>query len=157
MLAAQDRLERVTTQVVDLLQTNMSGSKSQLRLNGQKPELRQFLISPGPQSRSRALAVLRGIQGPSTQMVDVQLWDSSGANILSVGREGAPVPSIVQQELRVPLQRGDSAVVGSLHLVADTPVFVVAARVMDKDRTIGYVVERGHLSPSASARPSTEV
>ena len=154
VLAAQDRLERVTTQVVDLLQINMSVSKGQMRLNAQKPELRQFLISPGPQTRSHALAVLDGIRGPSKQMVDVQLWDSGGANILSVGREGAPVPSIVQQELRAPLERGDSAVVGSLHLVADTPVFVVAARVMDKARTIGYVVERGHLSPSAGAAHS---
>src|ERR1700687_1568722 len=98
VLAAQDRLERVTTQGVDLLRTNMSGGKSQMRLNAQKPALRQFLISPGPQSRSGALAALDGIRGPSTQMVDVQLWDSSGANILSVGRKSAPVPLIVQQE-----------------------------------------------------------
>src|ERR1700687_3573766 len=86
VLAAQDRLERVTTQVVDLLRTNMSGRKMEMRLKGQKPEMIQFLISPGPQTKSRALAALGEIRGPSTQIVDVQLWDGLGAHILSVGQ-----------------------------------------------------------------------
>ncbi|HEY3746581.1 MAG TPA: PAS domain S-box protein [Gemmatimonadaceae bacterium] len=41
--------------------------------------------------------------------------------------------------------------IGSLHLVADTPVYIIGSPIRDKDRTIGYLVERGHPAASAQA------
>src|SRR4029078_2751533 len=60
------------------------------------------------------------------------------------GRESVPA-SAKTRILGINAQH-DSAVMGPLHLVADTPVFVIGAPVQDKGKIIGYLVERGHLS-----------
>jgi PAS domain S-box-containing protein len=148
--AEHERLERVSQQVADLLHASMANLKGVMWRDAQKPALRQFLLSPDSRNTSAALAALATMRGVSTQIVDVRLWDGSGARKLSVGGDGLIVPPSIRDELRVPLARGDSAVVGSLHLVGDAVVWVVAAPVVEQGRTIGYLVERGR--PAGSPR-----
>src|SRR5712671_5696664 len=139
---ARERLEGVSKQLTDLFATNMHGTKGQIRRDAQKPELRQFLLSPNPTNRSGALAALQALGAKTTQTVDIQLCDSTGASVLSTGTNRPPLPATVRAELLAPLAPGDSARMGSLHMVADTPAFAMAAPVTENGRTLGYLVER---------------
>ena len=154
VIGEQERLRRVSRQVSDLLHASLATTKGELWRDARRPELGRFLLSPGPGTRIRALAELEIVRGKSPQIVDVALWDGAGAEVLTVGSHGSPVPPIVRQELLAPDTPGDSAMVGSLHVVADAPMLTLAARVVHEGRTIGYLVERARLSASPRAARS---
>jgi PAS domain S-box-containing protein len=146
---ARERLEGVSKQLTDIFASSMHGTKGQIRRDAQKPELREFLLSPTAKNRSAAQAALEALGAKTTQTVDVQLLDNSGASVLSNGRNRPPLSAAVRAELLAPLAPGDSSRMGSLHMVADTPAFAKAAPVTENGRTLGYLVERSRLSASA--------
>jgi PAS domain S-box-containing protein len=154
VFAVQDRLERVTKQVVDIFQENVSKTKDEMQQSAQSPELRRFLALPSAENKRQALSALEAVRGKSPTIVDVELWDDRGEKRISVGPATSPLPPTIKRDLLTPLARGEPAVIGALHLVADVPVFVVAAAVTGNGRAIGYLLERGRLSQSPTAARS---
>jgi len=150
VFGAEDRLARVTAQVAELLRSGAVSVKTSLAAQAGNTDLREFLASPAPQSRSRALAALASVRAKSAQLVDVELWDARGENKLSVGPVTTPAPSIIRHEL-LGLLRSDSTVVGSIHIAGGFPVFSAAAPIRENGHTIGYLVERGRLAASPKA------
>jgi PAS domain S-box-containing protein len=147
---AEDRLGKATLQVSELLQISVTSMKGSTRREAQMPAFRDFLTSPTPQNRTRAQAALNTISGKSTQIVDIRLWDSAGNRRLAIwSNKDSLLPPVVRRELLAPLVKGDSGVIGSLHMAANTPVYVVGAPIVEGGRTIGYLVERGRLAGSA--------
>ena len=146
--SAQDRLEKVTTQVTSMLQTSMVRMGGNMRRDAEKPPFRAYLTSPSPRSRASADSALKAIRGTSKQIVDLALWNERGELVMATDSSRTPVPAAGKARILAINASRDSAVVGPLHLVADTPAFVVAAPVTDNGRIIGYLVERGHLSAS---------
>ncbi|HEX6627414.1 MAG TPA: ATP-binding protein [Gemmatimonadaceae bacterium] len=145
---AQERLKRVTEQVADLLQTSATNMGGAMRREAQKPEIVSFFASPSATVSGRAAAAVDSMRKKSTQIIDIQLWDTRGETVLSSPANRSAVPAAIRSELLRINPARDSGIVGRIHLVADTPVFVVAAPVMRGDKVIGYLVERGRLSAS---------
>jgi PAS domain S-box-containing protein len=144
--AAQDRLDKVTAQVSDMLHTSIARMGGGMRRDADKPELRAFLSAPSPATRAAAAGVLKAIRGTSRQVVDLSLWNERGETLLTTDAGRDPVPAAAKTRILGINAQHDSAVTGPLHLVADTPVFVLGAPVVEKGKIIGYLVERGHLS-----------
>ncbi|HJQ54468.1 MAG TPA: ATP-binding protein [Gemmatimonadaceae bacterium] len=144
--AAQERLDKVTGQVADMLQTSIARMGGAIRRDAEKPEFSSFLAAPSPATRAAATKLLTTMRASTKQFVDISLWNERGETLLTTdpGLEG--VPSAAKTRILGINAQHDSAVVGPLHLVADTPVFVIGAPVLEKGKVIGYLVERGHLS-----------
>ena len=145
--AANEKLKRSTEQVAELLATSATGMGGAMRREGQKPEFSAFLTNSSAATRARAAAALDSMPGKSKQLVDVQLWNDKGETVLASPQKPA-VPADIRAELLRINPARDSGIVGRIHLVADTPVFVVAAPVVQSSKVIGYFVERGRLSTS---------
>ena len=148
--AANEKLKRSTDQVAELLATSAAAMEGGMRREALKPEFGAFLTHPNAATRARAAAALDSMTGKSKQFVDAQLWNEKGETLLAAPLKPA-VPADIRSEL-LRLDPGrDSGMVGRIHLVADTPVFVVAAPVMQSTKVLGYLVERGKLSQSPKA------
>jgi hypothetical protein len=63
--AAEDRLDKVTNQVTEMLTTSITAMSGNLRRDADRPELRAFLADPSPTTRSAAAAALKTIRGTS--------------------------------------------------------------------------------------------
>jgi hypothetical protein len=144
--AAEERLDKVTGQVADMLQTSIARMGGVIRRDAEKPEFRSFLASPSPASRTAASKTLATMRSSTKQFVDIALWNERGETLLTTDSGLASVPATGKTRILGINAQHDSAVVGPLHLVADTPVFVIGAPVLEKGKIIGYLVERGHLS-----------
>ncbi len=145
---ANERLKRATDQISDLLATSATRMGGALRREGQRPELAAFLSSRTGANHARAAATLDSMTVRTRQLVDVQLWDASGVTVLSSPPSRSPIPDDVRRELLRLDARRDSGLVGRIHLVADTPVFIAIAPVMQSTKLLGYIVERGRLADS---------
>jgi PAS domain S-box-containing protein len=146
--AANERLKRATDQIAELLATSAGRMGAAMRREGQRPEYSAFLLSHTAATRSRAAATLDSMTARSQQLVDVQLWNTRGETVLSSPPSRTAVPTDIRTDLlRVDAAR-DSGIVGRIHLVADTPVFIAAAPIMHSGAVVGYIVERGKLSDS---------
>jgi PAS domain S-box-containing protein len=146
--AAEDRLDKVTNQVTDMLTTSIIAMSGNMRRDADKPELRAFLLNPSPSTRSAATAALKTIRGTSKQIVDLALWNERGETVASTDSGRGPMPVSVKTRILGLNAQHDSAVAAPLHLVADTPAFALGAPVVDHGKVIGYLVERGRLSGS---------
>jgi PAS domain S-box-containing protein len=146
--AANERLKRATDQISDMLAATTLRMGGALRREGQRPELGAFLLTRNSATHARAAATLDSMTARSRQIVDVQLWDARGETLISSPPSRSAVPSDIKSELLRIDPAKDSGTVGRVHLVADTPVFVVIAPVMQSTKLLGYIVERGKLSDS---------
>ncbi|MFL5483193.1 MAG: ATP-binding protein [Gemmatimonadaceae bacterium] len=146
--AANERLKRATDQIADMLATSATRMGGALRREGQRPELGAFLLARTSANHARAAATLDSITARSKQIVDLQLWDARGQTVISSPPSRSVVPPDIKSELLRINPAQDSGIVGRVHLVADTPVFVVIAPVTQSTRLLGYIVERGKLSDS---------
>ena len=146
--AANERLKRATDQVAELLTTSAQRMGGAMRREGRRPEFSAFLSTHTGESRARAAATLDSMTARSQQLVDVQLWDARGETVLSSPPSRSAVPPDIRKELLRIEPAKDSGIVGRIHLVADTPVFIVAAPIMRGSEALGYIVERGKLSDS---------
>ena len=156
--AANERLKRATDQIAQMLATSADRMGGALRREGQRPEFGAFLQTRNSANQARAAATLDSMTARSRQIVDLQLWDTRGETLISAPPSRSAIPTDIKSELLRINPATDSGMVGRVHLVADTPVFVVIAPVMQSTKLLGYVVERGKLSDSPqSARAIAEL
>ena len=146
--AANEKLKRSTDEVAQLLETSATAMGGAMRREAQKAEWTAYLSAPTVANRARASASLDSLRVKSKQIVDVQLWDANGEIIVSSPASQSAIPADIKAELLRINPARDSGIVGRIHVVADTPVFVVAAPVVQSARVLGYLVERGKLSAS---------
>ena len=146
--AANERLKRATEQIAELLSTSAERMGGQMRREGRRPEYSAFLLSRTAASRSRAAATLDSMTARSRQLVDVQLWNTLGETVLSSPPSRSAVPTDIKKDLLRVDAAKDSGIVGRIHLVADTPVFIAAAPIVHSGAVLGYIVERGKLADS---------
>ncbi len=146
--AANERLKRATDQIAEMLATSANRMGGALRREGQRPEFSAFLEARTPANQAHAAAALDSMTARSRQIVDLQLWDARGETLVSSPPSRSAVPPDIKSELLRINPATDSGMVGRVHLVADTPVFVVIAPVMESAKLLGYIVERGRLSES---------
>lgn len=149
--AANERLKRATDQIAEMLATSANRMGGALRREGQRPEFAAFLQAHTPANQAHAAATLDSMTTRSRQIVDLQLWDTRGQTLISSPPSRSVVPPDIRSELLRINPVKDSGMVGRVHLVADTPVFVVIAPVMQSTKLLGYLVERGKLSDSPRA------
>ena len=146
--AANERLKRSTDQIADMLATSATRMSGALRREGQRPEFAAFLATRSSAAHARAAATLDSMTARSQQIVDLQLWDAQGETVISSPPSRTAIPTDIKNELLQINPARDSGLVGRVHLVADTPVFVLIAPVMQSTKVLGYIVERGKLSDS---------
>src|SRR5690349_4403414 len=146
--AANERLKHSSDEVAQMLGTTAASMGGAMRREAQKPEWIAALSAPTKSNHARASASLDSMRSRSTQIVDFQLWDARGAVVVSSPTSKSPVPADIKSELlRIDPAR-DSGIVGRIHLVADTPVFIVAAPVTQSTKVLGYLIQRGKLAAS---------
>jgi PAS domain S-box-containing protein len=143
---AEDRLDKATTQITDMLTTSLDRMNGAARREADKFELRAFLLNPSPSARATAAGTLKATKGLSSQVVDLVLLNERGEIVMSTEPVRDPIPATVRTAILAIDASRDSGVAAPLHLVADTPVFAVGAPVIDRGKTLGYLVERAHLS-----------
>jgi len=146
--AANERLKRATDQIADMLAISATRMVGALRREAQRPEFSSFLLTHSSAAHARVAATLDSMSARSRQIVDLQLWDTHGETLISSPPSRSAIPTDVKRELLRINPAQDSGMVGRVHLVADTPVFVVIAPVMQSTKLLGYIVERGKLSDS---------
>jgi PAS domain S-box-containing protein len=74
------------------------------------------------------------------------LWNERGEAVISTDSGHAPIAAVGRRAILDIDTKKDSAALGPLQLVADTPAYVLGAPVTDSGKVLGYLVERGHLS-----------
>ena len=149
--AATAKLQRATGQIAEMLANSATAMGGAMRRQALKPEFAALLSAPASPVRTRAVATIDSMAASSKQVVDVQLWNAAGETIITSSASTAAVPADIRREMLRMNPAVDSGVVGRIHLVADTPVFVLAAPVMQASKVVGYLVERGKLSSSPKA------
>ena len=144
---ATERLDGVSGRLRDMFQTQGRQVRQQLRAVAQSGPVRSFLERP---TRPDTLAALLR-RGANTTIAATELWDSNGQRLLTT----APPPSddtTYRRALIASLGGADSAAIGPMHVVRDSIVHGVIARVTDATRTLGYLVEWRRVANSPESR-----
>src|SRR2546427_10207429 len=91
LVAAAERLERVTRQLADILQAGAPQRVVELREAAAEPALRAYLGHPTARGRAAGLHALRRLIVQDTLNAAVELWNAAGERVLTVGR---PPPAL---------------------------------------------------------------
>ncbi|HEX6048022.1 MAG TPA: ATP-binding protein [Gemmatimonadaceae bacterium] len=144
---ATERLHAVSTRLGQMFQVQGRDVRQQLRATGQGNVVRSFFN--GTTSADTVIAVLRRVANPT--VTATELWGPDGQRLLAT----APAPTQDTAHARQLLQAvagPDSAAIGRMHVVRDTLVHGVIARVTDGRRALGYIVEWRRVATSAEGR-----
>ncbi len=148
--AASERLQRVTSQLVDLLGT----SAKQLVTNGQqiaeRPAIRSYLRGPLGGRQAEALAALQPVPVQTQMVVEMEVWDASGSRVLATRPDLPPLEREAAQTLIRSLPSAAPAAIGTIRRLGrgDTLVFPLVARVTDGEQLLGYVVQLRRIAAS---------
>jgi PAS domain S-box-containing protein len=145
---ANERLQRVTIQLVDLLGGSVRSLVTNTHDLAARPAVRAYLVAPRPDAAARTRAALQ-LPGPQgNALAAVELWDATGRRLLVQGKELAPVSGDVSTELRRAVGADTATAIGPIIRIQDSLFFSVVGAVKDGARTLGYVVQRRRVSTS---------
>ncbi|HEX4601535.1 MAG TPA: ATP-binding protein [Gemmatimonadales bacterium] len=152
LLAASDRLDRVTTQVAELVQTGIRQQLGALHAVARDPAVGAYLgRAAGPQARSAVLRALNRRVTTGQGPVAVELWDASGRVVVAAGAAPPPLDTGAARDLMAAARGRDSGAPGPLQLARDTLWFASVVAVPAGPRGGGYLVERRHVSTNPDA------
>jgi PAS domain S-box-containing protein len=146
---ANERLQRVTNQLVELL----SASARQLVTNAQqvaeRPAVRSYLRAPFGGVRAEALAALQPPPATTQMVLATELWDANGTRALTTRADIPPLARETAQALLRTLDTTSIPTIGAIRHFGDTLVYPVIAPVRDRGELLGYVVRLRRISGSS--------
>jgi signal transduction histidine kinase len=149
---ATGRLTTVTDQLAQALHTSRNQLVAHLDSIARRPEIAKYIAHAGASSTA-ALAALAPPPERAQSVAGVGLWSADHRRLLSQG--DAPRRLTVDSTLLQAAATADSAVIGPFHVVGDSIVYAIAARVGARDRIRGYVVEWRWAVGTARSREQT--
>jgi len=154
LVAAAERLERVTRQLADILQAGAPQRVVEVREAAAEPALGAYLGHPTARGRAAGLQALRRLTARDTLNAAVELWNATGERVLTAGRPPPVLDAAAARTLRETASGPVGAAVGPLRTADDSLFFPVVGAVADGKRTAGYVVNwrRVLSSPQTTQR-----
>ncbi len=149
--AADDRLGRLTGQVVELLVPQIRTRLVTAREMASLPAIRDYLQVPSPASRSVAVDTLTAFQRRTAQVSTVELWDTTGGRVLTVGESLPPLPDADRSGLIARLRTDTlGAAIGPLRQRPDSALAqsTIALVSGPNGRLLGFFVDRRGVSPA---------
>ena len=150
--AAEQHLDRVTTQLVASLKAGGRQRAAEVRQTADQPAVRAYVAHGGEAARTAARVILEGLTSRDALNASVELWNVAGQRVLAVGR---PLPVIgvrATQALTVSVT-DTGATLGPLRVIGgDSLAFSVTAALTIEGRRTGYLVNwrRVQASPEAT-------
>src|SRR5438552_10415845 len=139
LVAAAERLERVTRQLADILQAGAPQRTAEVREVATEPTLRAYLGHATARGRTAALDALRRLASQDTLNAAVELWNAAGERVLSIGRPPPALVPAATRTLRASVAGPTGTAIGPLLTADDSLFFPVIGAVADRGRTAGYV------------------
>jgi len=154
LVAAGERLERVTRELADILQAGAPQRVAEVRQAATEPALRAYLRHPAVPERPAGLDALRQLTARDTLNAAVELWNAAGARVLNVGRPAPALDAAAARTLRESVSGPAGTAIGPLRTADDSLFFPVIGAVADGGRTAGYIVNwrRVLSSPQTTAQ-----
>ncbi|HEV8304401.1 MAG TPA: PAS domain S-box protein [Gemmatimonadales bacterium] len=148
---ANERLQRVTSQLVDLLGASVRQLVTNARGVAESPAVRSYLRAPFAGVRADALTALQPPPATTQMVVATELWDANGTRALTTRADLPPLPRETAQSLLRSLDTTATPTIGAIrHLGgSDTLVYPVIAPVRDRGELLGYVVRLRRISGSS--------
>jgi PAS domain S-box-containing protein len=148
--ATRGRLDRVTTQLVELLTASGRQLTAGVQQLAERPALAAFLRAPLRASRQEALAALQPAPTGGQQLVvAVELWHTDGTRVLSTQTAPPPLEPETARALIGAIGDSGAPAITPLRVVRDTLTYHVISPVRDRDgERLGYVVQTRRASAS---------
>jgi PAS domain S-box-containing protein len=139
MVAATTRLERVSDQLGQMLETQAQMIRRQVVPTANQPAIKAVIASPND-SAARAAALKVLASAAPTNVMGISVWSTGADPIVTTGRTPA-VDSLRAQRLMRAAAGRDQGTIGPLMRMRDSLVYGTIVRVADSTRTLGYLVE----------------
>jgi len=154
LVAAGERLERVTRELADILRAGAPQRAAEVRQAAADPALRAYLRHPTAPARPAGLDALRQLTARDTLNAAVELWNAAGARVLNVGRPAPALDAAAARTLRESASGPAGTAIGPLRTAEDSLFFPVIGAIADGGRTAGYIVNwrRVLSSPQTTAQ-----
>lgn len=156
LAAAEVRLERVSQRLSAMLVGNWAQRLAGAEGVANSATVTAWLANPGRASRATALDSLRSYMvraGP--QLAAVELWSPGGDRLAFAGEERPAYEAGQASRLLALISPPERSTIGLLSESGGGFEYSVLAAVLQEERTIGYVVERRHLSTTPEAMRRT--
>jgi PAS domain S-box-containing protein len=139
--AATEQLERVTTELRDNLRSGLPQRIAEVRALAADSEVRRALRAPTPGARAATQSALTRLTSRDSLNAGVEIWDTAGLPVLSVGRPLPRLPMAAARALSDSARGPLGVAIGPLRTLDDSIFFAVVAPVIDASRTAGYVAQ----------------
>jgi signal transduction histidine kinase len=152
---ASERLVALTQQLGALFATSGPQQRAGIAAVASRPGVGAFARTKAPTKRQRdaALADLRQVASGPEAVLATEVRDAKGTILLSTdanaGLEKVPIRDVLPS-----IEPGDSAVIGSFHILRDTIVYAVAGAVKGSDDV--YVVRWRRLTLTPRTRETLD-
>jgi PAS domain S-box-containing protein len=149
--ATRGRLDRVTTQLVELLTASARQLTTAAQQTADRPALAAFLRAPLRANRQDAIAALQPAPAGQQLVVGTDLWHTDGTRALSTQTDPPPLERETARALIATVGGGDSAgpAISPIRVVRDTLVYNIIAPVRAPGgERLGYVVQTRRASGS---------
>jgi PAS domain S-box-containing protein len=150
VLAAGDRLEKVSRELASLLSAQGRQLRVPVKALSEDTAVRAFLHAPGAKTHDAALAKLQRVGTPTSNVAALELWDTSGRRLVTTHDAWQPLPDQETRNVTAQAAREATVVMGPLVAAGDSLHYTLATKVSEGQSPLGYVVERRAMATSAA-------
>lgn len=144
LIAASERLQRLTRQLSDLLATSVAQRSQAMRGVAADSAIHALLRAPGAAASAGALTRLRHMGTPADSELVVAVLDAQGRQVLT-GGSSVPADAGTVLEVIEASQHPDSVHYGRFYTAADSVFYWVVAPVLDGRLVLGHIAQRRRL------------
>ena len=142
---AAERLQQAATQMATVLGTSARQRVAAMRQLMRRPEVSDYLKTRNAAHAETIAGAIRTHLGTALPIANVEVWDASGAMLLSAGAPFDEATAAARATYLQELQSGEP-VIGRLRVEGESLFYPVGGRLEENGATIGYLIERRRIS-----------